>query len=79
MSKPRERNRPTRISLAACLPCGRTYDPRPGGVECTGCGRRAVQAVVILPRGGSDLALLGDAAALLMETLARMRDAAPTV
>ena len=69
-----ERNRPTRVSLAACQPSGRTYDVRPGGVECDACGRRCVQAVVILPRGGSALDLLERAAGVLLGTLARMAE-----
>lgn len=76
--KDRERNRPTRISLAACQPCRRTYDVTPGGVECSACGRPCVQAVVILPRGESPLDLLNAAATLLLTTLERMAAAAPT-
>lgn len=76
--KDRERNRPTRISLAACLPCRCTYEVRAGGVECDACGRACVQAVVILPRGESALDLLNAAAVLLLDTLERMAEAAPT-
>lgn len=75
--KDRERNRPTRISLAACLPCRRTYDVTPGGVECDACGRACVQAVVILPRGDSALDLLNAAAEVLLGTLERMAASAP--
>lgn len=77
MSKPRERNRPTRISLAACEPCRRTYEATPGGVVCDACGRACVQAIVILPRGDSALDLLNAAASLLLDTLTRMRELAP--
>lgn len=76
--KDRERNRPTRISLAGCLPCRRTYEVTAGGVECDACGRRCVQAVVILPRGDSPLDLLNAAATLLLDSLERMAASAPT-
>lgn len=72
------KQRPAKISLAACEPCRRTYDVKPGGVTCEACGRPCVQAVVILARTDSPLALLEQASALMLDVLARMRTAAPT-
>lgn len=72
----RERNRPTRISLAACLPCGVTVEPVMGGQPCPRCGGRTVAALVILPRRD---ATVEHAAELLLDTLARMAAAAPSL
>lgn len=74
--KDRERNRPTRISLAACHPCGVTIDPAIAEQSCPRCGGRVVRALVILPRRD---ATVEHAAELLLDTLARMAAQAPAV
>lgn len=74
--KDRERNRPTRISLAACQPCGLTIDPAIAEQICPRCGGRVVRALVILPRGD---ATIERAARLLHDTLDRMAASAPTL
>lgn len=72
--KDRERNRPTRISLSACLACWVTAEPLPGGRDCPGCGARMVTALVILPR---QAATAERASHLLLDTLLRMTTSAP--
>lgn len=74
--KDRERNRPTRISLAACERCRLTVEPVIGGQSCPRCGGRTVTALVILPRKDATVA---HAAELLLDTLARMAASAPTL
>lgn len=74
--KDRERNRPTRISLAACRACGVTAEAVPGGASCPRCEARMVQAVVILPRSG---AAIEQASRLLHDTLDRMAAEAPSL
>ncbi len=72
---PRERNRPTKISLTACEACAVCMEPLPGGRDCPSCGGRTVTALVVLPRSG---ATVEAASRLLLDTLARMRELAAT-
>lgn len=70
--------RPVRVSLEACEPCQRTYEPRVGGGSCEACGRTLVRALVVLPPGGSPVEQLARAARVLLDCLTAMRELART-
>lgn len=69
------KQRAIKIPVSACPDCRAAFETLPGGRDCPECGRRCITALVILPR---DKATISEAHALVLDVLARMRDAATT-